>query len=134
MSFSFSPDRFAFSEEPEEEEDTAVCIDNSSHLFADFRKKSPTLEEALVAMGYGEEKPKELTEMFMERAKGKLEEFNAPGLTAEDIATIFCYTHEWDEEKSGKCIESPYRKLNNSLSVDRSNANLKNTRFFCSSF
>ena len=78
-------------------------------------------------MGYGEEKAKELSEMFLGRARGKLEEFDAPGLTAEDVAAIFCYTYEWDERRFGEGVESPYRKLNKSLSIDRSNANLQKT-------
>ena len=134
-SLSFSSERFAFSDTPEEEDTAVECINTSRHLFTDFRKKSPpSLEEALEAMGYGEEKAKKLTEMFLEKAREKLEEFDAPGLTAEDVAAIFCYTYEWDEKKFGEGFESPYRKLNNSLSVDRSNANLKKTCAFCLSF
>ena len=52
---------------------------------------------------------------------------DAPGLTVGDIAAILCYTFEWDKERFG-AIESPYKILNNSLSVDRSNAALKKTR------
>ena len=50
---------------------------NSRGLFVEFRKKPPTLEEALEAMEYGEDKARELTEMFLERARRKLEEFDA---------------------------------------------------------
>ena len=78
-------------------------------------------------MGYCEEKSKKLSERFLERAKAKLAEFNAPGLIIEDVAAIFCYTYEWDEKKFGKGFESPYRKLKKYLSIDRSNANLKKT-------
>ena len=129
FSLSFSSDRFAFSESPEEEDAAVECINNSKHLFTEF-KRPPSLEEALEAMGYSEEKAKGLSEMFLERARGKLEEFDAPGLTAEDIAVLFCYTYEWDEKKFGESFDSPYRKLNKSLSVDRSNASLKKTRGF----
>ena len=142
--FSSSPERFVFSDTPDEEDATVECINNSGHLFKEFKKSPPTLEEALEAMGYVKKEDKEdkedkkptetdeklsrtLSEMLLKRAKEKLEEFDAPGLTAEDIAVIFCYTYEWDEEKFGKDIDSPYRKLSNSLSIDRSNANLKKT-------
>ena len=94
-SLSLSSERFTFNEEPEEEEDTAVeSIRNSRDLFVEFRKKPPTFKEALVAMECGEEKAKELSEMFLERARRKLEEFDAPGIIAEDVAVFFCYTYE----------------------------------------
>ena len=128
LSLSFSSDRFVFNETPDEEE-VVECINKSGHLFAEFKKKPPTLEEALRSMGYEEEKPKELTGLFMKRANGKLEEFDAPGLAPEDVAAIFCYTYEWDSERFGDA-ESPYRKLNNSLSIDRNNRSLKKTRGF----
>ena len=128
-SFSFSSGRFMFNESPEEEE-TVDCINKSGHLFADFKKKPPTLEDALKSLGYGDEKSKQLSDEFMEKAKAKLEEFEAPELTPGDVAVIFCYTFEWDSEKYGEGIGSPYRKLNNSLSIDRSNASLKKTRDF----
>ena len=83
-----------------------------------------------MAMGYGEEKSKELSEKFMERAKMKFEEFDAPGLTAEDVAAVFCYTYECNRKENERGFESPYRKLNNSLSVDRSSASLKKTCAF----
>ena len=70
------------------------CINSSRHLFTDFRKKPPALEEALEVMEYGEEKSKEHSEMPLERAMGKLEKFYAPGLTSDDIAAIFCYTYK----------------------------------------
>ena len=50
LSFSFSSDRFVFNETPDEEE-VVECINKSGHLFAEFRKKPPTLEEALWSMG-----------------------------------------------------------------------------------
>ena len=131
LSLSFSSDRFMFSESPDEEE-TVDCINKSGHLFAEFKKKKPpTLEEALRSMEYGDVKAKELSEKFLERANGKLEEFEAPELTHENVAAIFCYTHECNSEKEkAEGIGSPYRKLNNSLSIDRSNASLKKTRGF----
>ena len=131
LSLSFSSDRFMFNETPDEEE-TVDCINKSGHLFSEFKKKKPpTLEEALKSMEYGDEKAKELAGKFLERAEGKLEEFEAPELTPENVAAIFCYTHECNSEKEkAERIESPYRKLNNSLSIDRSNASLKKTRGF----
>ena len=36
--FSFSSDRFAFSDDPEDDA-TVECINNSRHMFAEFRKK-----------------------------------------------------------------------------------------------
>ena len=128
LSLSFSSDRFMFNESPDEEE-TVDCINKSGHLFTEFKKKHPTLEDALKSMEYGDEKAKKLSAMFMKRADGKLKEFEAPGLTSEDVAAIFCYTYEWEREKYGD-FESPYRMLNNSLSIDRSNASLKKTRGF----
>ena len=68
-SLSFSSERFAFSDTPEEEDTAVECINNSRHMFAEFRKKPPSLEEALEAMGYGEEKAKKLMEMFLEKAR-----------------------------------------------------------------
>ena len=128
-SLSFSSDRFMFNESLEEEE-IVECINKSGHLFTEFKKKPPTLEEALMSMEYGDERSKELSYEFLGKAKGKLkDEFDAPGLTPEDVAAIYCYTYEWDSKKFGD-YESPYRKLNNSLSIDRSNASLKKTRGF----
>ena len=109
FSFSFSSSCFAFSETPGEEDAAVECIDRSGHLFSEFKKKPPTLEEALEAMGYvkkedkkEDKKPTEkdeklsrtLSKMFLERAMGKLEELDAPGLTAEDVAAVFCYAYE----------------------------------------
>ena len=128
LSLSFSSDRFMFTETPDEEE-IVDCINKSGHLFADFKRKPPTLEEALKSMEYGDEKSKELSYEFLGKAKGKLDEFEAPGLTPEDVSAIYCYTYEWDSKRFGD-LESPYRKLNNSLSIDRSNAGLKKTRGF----
>ena len=68
-------------------------------------------------------------ELFTKKATEKLMELDAPRLTVEDIAVIFCYTFEWDKERFGE-VDSPYKRLNNSLSVDRSNAALKKTRGF----
>ena len=82
LSLSFSSDRFMFNESPDEEE-TVDCINKSRHLFADFKKKkSPTLEEALKSMEYGDEKAKKLSAMFLKRADEKLKEFETPGLTS----------------------------------------------------
>ena len=110
-----------------EESGVVDSIGQVNQLFTIFTKKSFTLEEALVPMGY--EKAKELVELLTKKAEEKIKEFDAPGLTVEDITAIFCYTFEWDKERFGEG-ESPYRKLNNSLSVDRSNAALKKTRGF----
>ena len=120
---SLSLERFCFVDP--EENDTVSCIDQASQLFTGFTKKPPTLEEALASMGY--EKAKELAELLTEKATEKLKEFDAPGLTVEDITAIFCYTFEWDKRKFGDG-NNPYRALNNSLSVDRNNAALKKTR------
>ena len=91
--FSFSSDRFAFSETPEEENAVVECIEKLSDVPPEFKKKPPSLEDALESMEYGEGKSRELSEMFLERARRKLEEFDAPGLTAGDVAAIFCYTY-----------------------------------------
>ena len=53
LSLSFSSDRFMCNESPDEEE-TVDCINKSGHLFAEFKKKPPTLEEALRSMEYGD--------------------------------------------------------------------------------
>ena len=81
-------------------------------------------------MGY--EKTKELAELFTKKATEKLTELKASGLTVEDVTTIFCYTFEWNKKAKEKFCdeENPYRKLNNSLSVNRNNAALKKTRSF----
>ena len=94
------------------------------------KKKSPTLEEALRTMEYGDEQPKELTAMFLEKAEDKLGGFEAPGLTSEDVAAIICYTYECIEEQKREGIESPYMKHNNPLSIDRSKTTIKKTRGF----
>ena len=70
-SFSFSSDRFVFNEVPDEEE-TVDCINKSGHLFAEFKKKPSTLEEALKSMEYDNEKAKKLSGMFLERGDEKL--------------------------------------------------------------
>ena len=44
-------------------------------------------------MGY--ENVKEFVELATKKAKENLKELDAPGLTIEDIATVFCYTFEW---------------------------------------
>ena len=80
-------------------------------------------------MEYGDEKSSELCKKFMESGKDKLERFDTSGVTIEDVAVITCYTFEWDNKRFGD-IESPYRKLNNSLSIGRSNVSLKKTRGF----
>ena len=122
---SLSSERFNFVSL--EESDVVDSIDQASQLFKCFTKKPPTLEDALVSMGY--EKAKELTELFAKKATEKLKELKAPGLTVDDIATIFCYTFEWDKERFGE-VDSPYKILNNSLSVDRRSTALKKTRDF----
>ena len=109
-----------------EESDTVDSIDHASPLFTGLAKKPPTLEEALESMRY--EKAKELADHFTNKAIEKMMSLDAPGLTVEDVAAVFCYSFEWDT-KYGK-DENPYRKLNNSLSVDRSNAALKKIRGF----
>ena len=129
LSFSFSSDRFMFNESPDEEE-IVECINNARQLFADFKKKPPTLEETLRSMEYGDEKAKELSELFLKKAKEKLEEFEAPELTPENVAAIKCYTYEFKKDDKAKGIESPYRKLNGSLSSNRNNTSLKKTRGF----
>ena len=130
FSLSFSSERFVFNETPDDDDDASVdCINKSGHLFAEFIKKPPTLEEALKSMGYGE-KSSELCGKFMERGKDKLERLETSGVTPEDIATIVCYTSEVKKLKIGEGFESPYKKLNKSLSIDRSNRSLKRTRGF----
>ena len=126
LSLSLSSERFNFVT-PDNEDETVNCIDQMSPLFTGYAKKPPTLEETLVSMGY--EKAKELAEEFTKKATEKLKELDAPGVTVEDVAAIFCYTSEWDTAKFGD-DESPYRKLNNSLSVNRNNKSLKKTRGF----
>ena len=122
---SLSSERFNFVSL--EESGVVDSIDQASQLFAGFTKKPPTLEEALKPMVY--EKAKELAELLTKKATEKLTEIDAPGFTVEDIAIVFCYTYEWNVERfSG--LENIYRKLNKSLSVDRSNAALKKTRGF----
>ena len=122
---SFSSERFDFV--GLEEHGVVDSIDRISQLFTRLTKKPPTLEEALACMGY--EKAKELAEQSTEKATDKLTELYAPDLTVEDVAVIFCYTLEWNEKRLGDG-ESPHKKLNNSLSVDRSSAALKKTRGF----
>lgn len=133
-SLAFSSERFSFNEEEgmaEEGGETVECINKLSALFTEFkRKKPPSLKEALESMGYGGENSEKLAEMFAEKGKGKLGELNVPGVTAEDAAVIFCYTYEWGTEKFGDSTGSPCRKLNNSLSVDRSAAAIRKTRAF----
>ena len=123
----FSSERFNFVYSEEEESDAVDSVDQATQLFAGFARSPPTIEKALESMEY--EKAKELARHFMEKAAEKLKELDAPGLTVEDIAAIFCYTFEWDADTFGEG-ESPYRKLNNSLSVNRGNAALKKTRGF----
>ena len=53
-----------FNESPDEEE-TVDCINKTGHLFADFKKKLSTLEEALKPMESGDEKSKELSYEFL---------------------------------------------------------------------
>ena len=124
LSLSLSSEHFSFVVPENENEETVSSIDQASQLFTGVAKKPPTLEEALRSMKY--EKAKELVELFTKRATEKLIELDAPGLTVGDIAVIFCYTFEWSKKKPERDV-SPYRKLNNSLSVDRSNAALKKT-------
>ena len=130
LSLSLSSDRFVFNESPDEEDSAVDCINNSEHMFTEFKKKPPTLEEALRSMEYGDERVKEFSKDFMKRGEDKLDEFDAPGLTAEDIAAIFCYTYECSKKEKCEGIESPYRMLNNSVSVNRDNKSLKKTRGF----
>ena len=110
-----------------EEEEIADGIDQMVHLFTGFERKQPTLEESMTSMGY--KKAKELTELFMKKAKERLTEIDAPGLTVNDVAAIFCYTYELGEEAPSN-IESPYRVLNNSLTVSRRSASIKKVRGF----
>ena len=124
---SFSSDRFTLSDTFED--DTVDCINNSGHLFSEFKKRPPTLKEALESMEYGE-RSEALYKVLMEGGQEKFERLEASGLTAEDVAAILCYTFECNNHIEFKDLESPYRKLNDSLSVDRSNATLKKTRGF----
>ena len=128
-SVSLSSEHFTFNESPDEEE-TVECINNTRNLFADFKKKPPTLEEALRSMEYEDVKAKELSKLFLDRANGKLEEFEAPGITPENVAAIFCYSFQCNEKNNCEGLESPYKKLNNSLSIGRNNGSLKKTRGF----
>ena len=134
FSLTLSSERFAFSEAPDddEEDDAAAvdCINKSGHLFAELKKSPPSLREALEWMGYGSVKAGALASAFLSRAEEKLKEFEAPELTAEEVAAVFCYTHECSDEERASGAESPYRLLNRSLSVDRSNSALKKTRGF----
>ena len=120
-------DHFTLAQEEEDSDMTADNIDQTSHLFLPFVKKPPTLEEALAPMGY--EEPKNLAKSLITNAKEKQEEMDAPGLTVEDIAAIMCYTLEWDKERFGNA-ESPYRILNDSLSVNRRKGGIKKIRGF----
>ena len=129
ISISFSSERFMFNDAPDEEK-TVDCIDDARHLFVEFKKKPPTLEEALRSMEYGDENSNELSDKIIKRSKEMLEGVDAPGLRVEDVAAIHCYTFELGMWKEYKSIESPYRKLNNSLSTNRSNASLRKTRGF----
>lgn len=122
---SFSSNRFVFS--GFEDNDNVGSIDNVNQLFIVLKKKPPSLEKALECMGY--KNSKELYEKFLTNGKEKLEEIDAPGLTAEDLAVVQCYTYEWEEKLFGKG-ESPYRKLNNSLSVERNNKALRDVCSF----
>ena len=126
--FTLSSNRFNFSDTLEEEEGVN-CIDNSKHMFAGFKENPPTLEDALKYMEYGDEKSRELSSLLLSEGKRKLEEIDAPGLIPKDIAVILCYTFEWDYRRF-EGLTSPYRMLNDSLSIDRSNASLKKTRGF----
>ena len=130
LSLSLSSEHFSFVVPESENEEAVHSIDQLSQLFTGLAKKPPTLEEALKSMEY--EKAKELAELFTKKATEKLKELDAPELTAGDVAAIFCYTFEWNEgtKKKFGVGESPYRKLNNSLSVNRSNVALKKTRGF----
>ena len=121
---------FRLTTEDDEIETTVSGIDQMSHLYVSLAKKPPTLEEALKSMRY--EKAEELTELFTKNATGKLKELDAPGLTVEDVAVILCYTFEWTEDvkRTFGCGISPYKMLNNSLSVDRSSSSIKITRGF----
>ena len=78
---TLSSNRFTFTENPDEEETAVDCINKSSHLFAGFKTKPPTLEEALKSMEYGDENAKKLSDEFFGKAKEKLEGLDAPGLT-----------------------------------------------------
>ena len=122
---SLSSERFNFVDT--EESDVVDSIGQASQLFTGFTKKPPTLEEALTSMGY--EKTKELAELLTKKATEKMMGLDAPELTVEDVAAVLCYTFEWNKERFGEG-ESPYKKLNKSLSVDRSSATLKKTRGF----
>ena len=95
---SLSSERFNFVNT--EESGVVDSIDQANQLFTGFTKKPPTLEEALRSMEY--EKAKELTELFTKKASDKLAELDAPGLTVEDIAAIFCYTFEWTKRGLAK--------------------------------
>ena len=126
---SLSSERFAFQTAAaiNDDDETVEEIDQVIHLFTRLTKKPPTLEEALESMGC--KKSKELTEKLTKEAEDKMGELDAPGLSASDVSVVLCYTYEWDAKELGKGT-SPYRVLNNSLSVDRSNAALKKTRGF----
>lgn len=102
-------------------------IDKAKQIFFSISKKPPTLEEALKAMGY--DNAKDITEVFIKKAREKMAEFEGYLLTIDEIATIFCYTSEWDPKEFGE-IESPCKMLNNSLCVDRSNPVLRKTNCF----
>lgn len=109
------------------EDETVSSIDSIKHMIRNFGKSPPTLEEALRIMEY--ENSVDLARMFIERGNEKLRNFKASGLTAEDIGVILCYTFEWDKKRFS-ASESPYRKLNSSLSVNRSSTALRKTRSF----
>ena len=111
----------------EDDGNTVDNVDQVSHLFMSFSVKPPTLEEALSAMEYNN--PGELANTLYKKGAKTLGRLDAPGLTVDDVAIIFCYTFEWDEEKFGKA-KSPYFMLNLSLSVNRSSTTLKKTRGF----
>ena len=90
---SLSSERFNFVSL--EENGVVDSIDQASQLFTGLTKKPPTFEEALVSMRY--EKAKELSALFTNKATEKLKELDAPGLTVEDIAAVFCYSFEWND-------------------------------------
>ena len=81
-------------------------------------------------MEYGDEKSKKFSVMFLKRAEDKLERIDAPGVMIEDVAVIICYTYECSKEEKREGIESPYRKLSKSLSIDRSDTTIRKTRGF----
>ena len=122
-SLSLSSEVFVFSEEDE----TVNSINQMVQMVSGFKKKPPTIKEVLESMKY--ENAEALSKRFMRLANDKLRVLDAPGLNDIDVAVILLYTFGWDKKRF-KGGESPYIVLNQSLSIDRSNASLKKTRGF----